>query len=107
MAVVLMTAGGLGLTLGVQTQLSAVMIAVFILPTFVIHVRWRRLFPAMVADLTRTVTDDDLRPQMQFIGKHAIHAHDVGWQDNLVFLVTALYFAVLSHTAFAIDNVLY
>ena len=99
MAVVLMTAGGLGLALGVQTQLSAVMIALFLLPTFVIHVRWRRKFPAMVADLNRAVTDDVLRPQMQYIGKHAIHAHDVGWQDNLVFLVVALYFAVRGGTA--------
>ena len=105
-AVVLMTAGGLGLALGVQTQLSAVMIALFLLPTFVIHVRWRRLFPAMVADLIRAVPSEDLRPKMQYVGKHAIHAHDVGWQDNLVFLFLSLYFAVRTHTALALENLL-
>lgn len=106
-AVVFMTAGGLGLALGVQTQLSAVMIALFLLPTFVIHVRWRRRFPAIVADLNRAVQDNDLRPKMQYVGKHAIHAHDVGWQDNLVFLFLSLYFAARGHTVLALDNVLY
>jgi len=106
-AVVLMTAGGLGLAAGVQTQLSALMIVLFLLPTFVIHIRWRCMFPAMVTDLTRAVPEDELRPQMQFIGKHAIHAHDVGWQDNAVFVVLSLYFAVRTHTAFALDNLLY
>lgn len=105
-AVVLMTVGGLGLALGVQTQISALMIAVFLLPTFVVHVHWRRLFPPMVADLTRAVPNGDLKTRMQYIGKHAIHAHDVGWQDNLVLFVLALYFAARTETAFALENIL-
>jgi len=107
MAVVLMTAGGLGLALGLQTQVSAVMIALFLLPTFVIQVHWRRLFPSMVAELTQAFSGSDLRPKMQLVGRHAIHAHTVGWQDNLVFLVTSLYFAVRGETAFALGNVLF
>lgn len=107
MGVLFMTAGGAGLALGVQTQICAAMIAVFLLPTFVIHVHWRRTFPSLVADLARAVARDDLRPTMAYIGKHAIHAHDVGWQDNLVFLVLTLYFAVRSETALALDNLLY
>lgn len=107
MAVVLMTVGGLGLALGVQTRISALMIALFLLPTFVIQVHWRRLFPSMVADLTQAVSSNELRPKMQLIGRHAIHAHDVGWQDNLVFLILSLYFAVRTETVLALDNVLF
>jgi uncharacterized membrane protein YphA (DoxX/SURF4 family) len=106
MGVLFMTVGGLGLALGVQTQVCALMIALFLLPTFVIHVHWRRLFPAMVADLASAIRGGDLRPKMQYIGKHAVHAHDVGWQDNLVFFVLALYFAVRPDTVLALGNVL-
>lgn len=106
-AVFLMTAGGLAMALGLLTRISAAMILVFLLPTFVVHARWRRKFPDSLREVTAAFTRQDLMPQLRYLGKHAIHAHDVGWQDNLVFFFVALYFCMPRDLSFALDNWLF
>ena len=44
--------------------------------------------------------------QFQLLGRYAIHAHDVGWQTNIVLLVLALFFCARGSTAFGLDNLM-
>ena len=46
-ATVLMVAGGAGLIAGFQTPLSALMIIVFLIPTFFLHSYWLKVLPTM------------------------------------------------------------
>jgi len=40
------------------------------------------------------------------LGRHAIHAHEVGWQTNIVLLVVALFFCARGSAAFGLDNLM-
>jgi uncharacterized membrane protein YphA (DoxX/SURF4 family) len=105
-AVFLMVAGGLGLVLGLATRLSAVMIALFIFPTFIIQRYWLGVLPGMIADVNRALPDESSKSQFQRLAKQAFHSHETGWQNNLVMLIVALFFAVRGSPAFGIDNLL-
>jgi uncharacterized membrane protein YphA (DoxX/SURF4 family) len=105
-AVALMVAGGAGLALGLFTRIAAWMIVVFLIPTFKIQWHWLQVFPETVRRVGSAVVDASARDDFQVLSKHAIHAHEVGLQDNLVLLVAALFFALRGSVAFAIDNLL-
>lgn len=103
-AVFLMVAGGAGLALGFQTHLAALMIVLFLIPTFPIQRHWLRTTPAMIEEINSALPHEAARNQFRILARHAFHSHETGWQNNLVFLVVALFYAIRGSTAFGLDN---
>jgi uncharacterized membrane protein YphA (DoxX/SURF4 family) len=104
MATVLMVAGGIGVALGFQTPVCALMLAVFLIPTFNLHSYWLKVLPTMVPVVKNAMADEKAQSYFRSFDRQAYHAHEVGIHDNLVFLAAALYFAVRGSGAFGIDN---
>ena len=105
LAVCLMTLGGLGLTLGFQTQISAILIMIFLIPTFKVHRHWLRTLPTTLTEL-RDATKDDLRPPLQRIGRQVIQGQQAAMQNNILLLVLALFFCLRKEIPFALDNLI-
>jgi uncharacterized membrane protein YphA (DoxX/SURF4 family) len=105
-ATVLMVAGGAGLAAGFQTPLSAVMIIVFLIPTFFLHSYWLKVLPTMAPAVKNALKDEQAQNYFGNFDRQAYHAHEVGIRDNLVFLAAALYFAVRGSAAFGVDNLI-
>ena len=103
-AVFLMVAGGIGLALGFHTQLAALMIVLFLIPTFPIHRHWLRTTPAMIEKIRGGLSDEETLNQFRLMARHAFHSHETGWQNNIVFLVVALFYAVRGSSALGLDN---
>ncbi len=103
-ATALMVLGGAGLAIGFQTPVAAAMLIVFLLPTFKIHYHWLRTEPATVRAVGEAIGDEEARSAFRIIGRHAIHSHETGWQNNLVLLAGCLYFSVRGSVAFGLDN---
>ena len=103
-ATVLMVGGGFGLAAGIQTPLCAVMIIVFLIPTFALHFHWLKVLPTMAAVVTQAIGVDKARQYFRSFDRQAYHAHEVGIRDNLVFIAAAFYFAVRGSSAFGVDN---
>ena len=104
MATFLMVLGGLGVAAGFQTPICAVMIIIFLIPTFALHSYWLKMLPVMVPVVQAALTDEKTRSCFKSFDRQAYHAHEVGIRDNLVFVAAALYFAVQGSSAFGIDN---
>jgi uncharacterized membrane protein YphA (DoxX/SURF4 family) len=105
-ATFLMVAGGAGLVTGFQTPLCAVMIIVFLIPTFFLHSYWLKVLPTMAPAVMNTLKDEQAQRFFRSFDRQAYHSHEVGMRDNLVFLVAAVYFAVRGSAAFGIDNLI-
>jgi uncharacterized membrane protein YphA (DoxX/SURF4 family) len=103
-ATFLMVAGGFGLAAGIQTPICAVMIIVFLVPTFALHFHWLKVLPTMAPIVTQAIGDDKARQYFRSFDRQAYHAHEVGIRDNLVFVAAAVYFAVRGSSAFGVDN---
>ncbi|HEU5462497.1 MAG TPA: DoxX family protein [Candidatus Binatia bacterium] len=103
-ATFLMVAGGFGLAAGIQTPICAVMIIVFLIPTFALHFHWLKVLPTMAPIVTQAIADDKARQYFRSFDRQAFHAHEVGIRDNLVFVAAAVYFAVRGSSAFGVDN---
>jgi uncharacterized membrane protein YphA (DoxX/SURF4 family) len=103
-ATFLMVAGGFGLAAGFQTPICAVMIIVFLIPTFALHFHWLKVLPTMAPIVTQAIGDDKARQYFRSFDRQAYHAHEVGIRDNLVFVAGAVYFAVRGSSAFGVDN---
>jgi uncharacterized membrane protein YphA (DoxX/SURF4 family) len=103
-ATFLMVVGGFGVAAGVQTSLCAVMIVIFLIPTFGLHWHWLKVLPAMVPVVTAALKDEKARSYFRSFDRQSYHAHEVGLRDNLVFVAAALYFAVKGSAAFGVDN---
>jgi uncharacterized membrane protein YphA (DoxX/SURF4 family) len=103
-ATFLMVAGGFGLAAGIQTPICAVMIIVFLIPTFALHFHWLKVLPTMAPVVTQAIGDDKARQYFRSFDRQAYHAHEVGIRDNLVFVAAAVYFAVRGSSAFGVDN---
>jgi uncharacterized membrane protein YphA (DoxX/SURF4 family) len=103
-ATFLMVIGGFGVAAGVQTPLCAVMIVIFLIPTFGLHWHWLKVLPAMVPVVTAALKDEKARSYFRSFDRQSYHAHEVGLRDNLVFVAAALYFAVKGSAAFGVDN---
>jgi uncharacterized membrane protein YphA (DoxX/SURF4 family) len=103
-ATFLMVAGGFGLAAGIQTPICAVMIIVFLIPTFALHFHWLKVLPTMAPVVTHAIGDDKARQYFRSFDRQAYHAHEVGIRDNLVFVAAAVYFAVRGSSAFGVDN---
>jgi uncharacterized membrane protein YphA (DoxX/SURF4 family) len=105
-ATVLMVAGGAGLIAGFQTPVSAVMIVIFLIPTFFVHSYWLKALPAMAPAIAGALKEEQAQRFFRSFERQAYHAHEVGIRDNLVFLVAAAYFAVRGAAALGVDNLL-
>jgi len=105
-AVFLMVAGGLGLALGFQTQLAGLMVALFLGTALKIQFYWLRELPAVIAKVNRAVPEEGLNGNFRLLAKQALHSHETGWQNNLVLLFAALFFALRGSVAFGLDNLL-
>jgi len=103
-ATVLMVAGGLGLVAGFQTPLAALMLIIFLLPTFNVHSYWLKVLPTMAPVLESSLSDEKALRYFQTFNRQAYHAHEVGIRDNLVLLAAALYFAARGAGAYALDT---
>jgi uncharacterized membrane protein YphA (DoxX/SURF4 family) len=103
-ATFLMVAGGLGLAVGMQTPICAVMIMIFLLPTFALHAHWLKVLPTMAPVVTAALKDEKARNYFRSFDRQSYHAHEVGIRDNLVFVAAAAYFAVRGSAAFGVDN---
>lgn len=103
-ATFLMVFGGFGLTVGIQTPLCAVMIIIFLIPTFALHWHWLKVLPAMAPVVKAALKDEKAQNYFRPFERQSFHAHEVGLRDNLVFVAAALYFAVRGSAAFGVDN---
>jgi len=103
-ATFLMVVGGAGLAAGIQTPLCAVMIIVFLLPTFALHAHWLKVLPTMAPVVKNALKDEKAQSYFRSFDRQAYHAHEVGIRDNLVFVAGSLYFALRGSAAFGVDN---
>ncbi len=80
------------------------MIVIFLIPTF--KIQWQRLrtLPGTLEKATSSLTEKEPRDVVRQLGRHAIHAYEIGWQNNLILLLVALLFSVRGSIAFGLDN---
>jgi len=104
LATFLMVVGGFGLAAGIQTPICAVMIVIFLIPTFGLHSYWLKVLPTMVPVVKAAITDEKAQGYFKSFDRQSFHAHEVGLRDNLVFVAAALYFAVKGSSGLAVDN---
>jgi uncharacterized membrane protein YphA (DoxX/SURF4 family) len=105
-ATVLMVVGGLGVAAGIQTPSCAVMLMIFLIPTFNLHLYWLKVLPTMVAVVKNAIGNEKAQNYFRTFDRQAYHAHEVGIRDNLVFLAAAAYFAVRGSAAYGLDNLM-
>jgi uncharacterized membrane protein YphA (DoxX/SURF4 family) len=103
-ATFLMVVGGLGLVVGFQTPISALMIIIFLIPTFALHAHWLKTLPAMSPVVKDALASEKAQNYFRSFDRQAYHAHEVGLRDNLVFVAAALYFMFRGSAAFGLDN---
>jgi uncharacterized membrane protein YphA (DoxX/SURF4 family) len=99
-----MVVGGFGVLAGIQTPLCAVMIIIFLIPTFALHFHWLKVLPTMVPSVKAAIKDEQAQTYFRFFDRQSYHAHEVGIRDNLVFVAAAVYFAVRGSAAFGVDS---
>ena len=104
LATFLMVVGGFGLAAGIQTPLSALMIIVFLLPTFALHWHWLKVLPTLSPVVKNALKAEKAQNYFRSFDRQAYHAHEVGLRDNLVFVIAAFYFAVRGSAGFGVDN---
>ncbi len=103
-ATALMVIGGAGVAAGIQTPICAVMLVIFLIPTFSLHSYWLKVLPTMVPVVRNAIADEQAQKYFRSFDRQSYHAHEVGIRDNLVLLLVAAYFAVRGSAAFGIDN---
>jgi uncharacterized membrane protein YphA (DoxX/SURF4 family) len=103
-ATALMVVGGTGVAAGIQTPVCAVMLVIFLIPTFSLHSYWLKVLPTMVPVVRNAIADEQAQKYFRSFDRQSYHAHEVGIRDNLVLLLAAAYFAVRGSAAFGIDN---
>lgn len=103
-ATFLMVAGGFGLAAGIQTPLCALMVVIFLIPTFALHGHWLKVLPSMAPVVQAAIQDEKARSYFESFNRQAYHAHEVGIRDNLVLVALAAYFVVRGSAGFGIDN---
>jgi len=103
-ATFLMVVGGLGLAAGIQTPICALMIIIFLIPTFSLHAHWLKVLPTMAPVVENALKDEKAQNYFRSFDRQSYHAHEVGIRDNLVFVVAAAYFVIRGSAAFGVDN---
>ena len=104
MATFLMVVGGFGLAIGMQTPICALMIIIFLIPTFALHFHWLKVLPTMGSVVKAALRDEKTQSYFRAFDRQSYHAHEVGLRDNLVFVAAAAYFAVRGSAGFGVDN---
>ena len=104
LATFLMVVGGFGLAVGMQTPICAVMIVIFLIPTFGLHSYWLKVLPTMVPVVKAAIKDEKAQNYFKSFDRQSYHAHEVGLRDNLVFVAAAGYFAVTGSSGLGLDN---
>jgi uncharacterized membrane protein YphA (DoxX/SURF4 family) len=99
-----MVVGGFGVLAGIQTPLCAVMIIIFLIPTFALHFHWLKVLPTMAPSVKAAIKDEQAQNYFRSFDRQSYHAHEVGIRDNLVFVAAAVYFAVRGSAGFGVDN---
>jgi len=107
MATALMVLGGAGLALGLATPIAALLLIIFLIPTFQVHRRWLRTLPGQAAAVAGAIGDGGARSSFRLLQRHAIHAHETGLQENLVYLAACLYFLTHGASGFSIDALIH
>jgi uncharacterized membrane protein YphA (DoxX/SURF4 family) len=102
--VAFMVLGGLGVAMGFQTRIAALMIAIFLIPTFGIQRHHLRTRPQILQQLLSALPESGPKDDLRRLGRDAIHAAETGWQANVIFLLMALFFAIRGSIACGIDN---
>ena len=103
-ATFLMVVGGFGLAAGIQTPISAVMIVIFLIPTFALHWHWLKVLPTMAPAVKAAIQDEKAQNYFRSFDRQSYHSHEVGLRDNLVFVAAAIYFAARGSAGFGVDN---
>lgn len=103
-ATLLMVVGGFGLAAGIQTPICAVMIIIFLIPTFALHWHWLKVLPTLVPVVKNALQNEKAQNYFRSFDRQSYHAHEVGIRDNLVFVAAAAYFAVRGSAALGVDN---
>ena len=103
-ATLLMVVGGLGIAAGFQTPLCAVMLMIFLMPTFAVHSHWLKVLPTMAPAIKKAIDGEQAQNYFRYFDRQSFHAHEVGIRDNLVLLAAAFYFAVRGSGAFGLDS---
>lgn len=103
-ATFLMVVGGFGVAAGIQTPISALMIIVFLIPTFALHCHWLKVLPTMAPVVQAGLKDEKALDYFRSFHRQSYHAHEVGLRDNLVFVAAAAYFAIKGSAGFGVDN---
>jgi len=103
-ATFLMVVGGVGVAAGIQTPISALMVIIFLLPTFALHWHWLKVLPAMAPVVRNAIKEEKAQNYFRSFDRQSYHAHEVGLRDNLVFLAAAVYFSVRGSGGYGVDN---
>ena len=103
-ATFLMVVGGFGVAAGLQTPICALMIIIFLIPTFGLHWHWLKVLPTMVPVVKASIKDEKAQNYFRSFDRQSYHAPEVGLRDNLVFVAAAIYFMVRGSAGFGIDN---
>ena len=89
--------------LGLATPLAAVLLILFLLPTFLVHRHWLDTLPGRAKEVATSITDEHARSEFRLVERHAIHSHETGLLENLVYLVACLYFAFHGAARLSLD----
>jgi uncharacterized membrane protein YphA (DoxX/SURF4 family) len=106
-ATALMVLGGAGLALGLATPIAALLLLLFLIPTFKVHLYWLRFLPGEAAAVAAVIPGGPERSKFRLLQRHAIHAHETGWQENLVYLVACLYFLTHGSAGVSLDALIW
>lgn len=106
LATALMVLGGAAVALGFQTPIGALMLVIFLIPTFKVHHYWLQTLPSTARTVRDALTREEAKSQFRIFERHAIHSHEVGWHDNILLLAASLFFAVRGCVAFGLDNLM-
>ena len=105
-AVAFLVLGSIGLVLGYQTQIAALLIALFLIPTFRVQYVFLKTYPQLLKSLLSSIPEDGPMAEAQRLGRHAVHTSEVGWQTNVIFFLLSVYFILRGSVAFGLDNLL-
>ncbi len=106
MAVAFMVLGGFGVAVGFHTRIAALMIVLFLIPTFAIIRYHLRTYPKMQEKVLGSLPENGPMEEARRLGGAAIHSSETSWQANLIFLLLALYFMIRGSVAFGLDDLL-
>jgi uncharacterized membrane protein YphA (DoxX/SURF4 family) len=106
MATLLMVVGGIGVAAGLQTPLCALMLVVFLIPTFGLHSYWLKVLPTMAPTVQAAISQEKAQGYFRSFERQSFHAHEVGLRDNLVLLAAAAYFMVRGSGPLGVDRLI-